>query len=123
MVGDHTKIGDKCSIKKSIVGSNCVLGVGVKLTNSILMDNVSVQDNVKLDNVIVCSKAYIGEKAFLKDCEVGYGYSVGRECKRLFYILDVGKGEMLTSNYSSSESEPGDGSSESSDDTNLHIRF
>lgn len=44
LVGDGTKVDERSSIKRSILGSGCVLGKGCKVVNSILMDNVILDD-------------------------------------------------------------------------------
>lgn len=44
MVGEGTKLGEKCLVKKSVVGAHCVLGKGVKIVNSILLDYCIIED-------------------------------------------------------------------------------
>ncbi|CAG8448003.1 11234_t:CDS:10 [Acaulospora colombiana] len=80
LVGDDTKI-ENAYIKRSTVGAHCVIGKNVKISNSIIMDNVTVEDNVKIDGCIICCGARIGDKAQLKDCEVGGGYVAAPESR------------------------------------------
>jgi NDP-sugar pyrophosphorylase family protein len=59
MVGRGTTMGDKCSIKRSVLGPSCKLGSGVKIINCVLMDGVVVEDHCHLQNSIVCSGAHL----------------------------------------------------------------
>ncbi|CAG8481368.1 7800_t:CDS:10 [Ambispora leptoticha] len=104
MIGEHTKIDERTSIKRSTVGAHCVIGKNVKINNSILMDHVIVQDFVKLDGCVVCNNAKIEEKVQLKDCEVGGGFVVesGLQAKneQLYrwkdgYALALGLGSLF----------------------------
>ncbi|CEH17466.1 Translation initiation factor 2B, gamma subunit (eIF-2Bgamma/GCD1) [Ceraceosorus bombacis] len=69
-------LGDRCALKKCIVGPGCVVGKGAKLTGCVLMQGVKVGDNVKLDSVILCPGATIGDRCNLKDCDVATGVHV-----------------------------------------------
>lgn len=44
LVGESTKIGEKSSIKKTIIGRHCVIGKGAKLSGCILWDFVTVDE-------------------------------------------------------------------------------
>jgi len=44
MVGEGSRIGERCSVKKSVIGKHCTIGKNVKINNAILMDHVTVQD-------------------------------------------------------------------------------
>lgn len=44
MIGDEFNLGDKSSIKKSMVGKGCQIGEKVKIINSIIMDNVKIKE-------------------------------------------------------------------------------
>ena len=44
MIGDELSIGDKSSVKKSMIGNRCQIGERVKIVNSIIMDNVKIKD-------------------------------------------------------------------------------
>lgn len=59
MVGKHSKIGEKCTIKRSVVGMNCSIGNHVKLLNSVLMDRVAIEDGCVVQNCILCSGAQL----------------------------------------------------------------
>lgn len=44
LAGEFTKLGDKTSVKRSIVGNNVVIGKNVKISNCIIMDKVVIED-------------------------------------------------------------------------------
>lgn len=44
VVGEGAKIGEKSSIKKTIIGRHCVIGKGAKLSGCILWDFVVVDE-------------------------------------------------------------------------------
>lgn len=44
MVENYTKIGERTTVKRSVVGRGCVIGKNVKLTGAIVMDNVKIGD-------------------------------------------------------------------------------
>ncbi|KAJ3010133.1 hypothetical protein HKX48_007571 [Thoreauomyces humboldtii] len=67
---ESESIGERCSIKKSVIGRHCTIGKNVKITNSVIMDHVVIEDFVKLDGCIVSMNAQILEQSQLKDCEV-----------------------------------------------------
>ena len=76
VVGENGVLGDKTSIKRSVLGSNVKLGVNVKVINSVLMDNVVVGDNCTIQNSILSNGVQLKERATVKDCQIGSGYSV-----------------------------------------------
>ena len=57
--GRGTTMGDKCSVKRSVLGPMCKLGSGVKIINSVLMEGCEVEDGCHLQNSIVCSGAHL----------------------------------------------------------------
>ena len=59
MVGAGTTMGDKCSVKRSVLGPMCKLGAGVKVINSVLMEGCTVGDGCHLQNSILCSGAHL----------------------------------------------------------------
>ncbi|KAJ7540169.1 hypothetical protein O6H91_10G003800 [Diphasiastrum complanatum] len=76
MVGDGSKLGDKCSVKKSIVGRHCRIGSNVKIINSVVMNHVTVEDGCLIQGSVICSNVHLQERANLKDCQVGAGYII-----------------------------------------------
>ena len=73
LVGSECVIGtglvakEGCSIKKSVVGNNCVLGADVKIVNCVLMNDITIEDGCSLSGVVVGSGARLGEKCQLKE--------------------------------------------------------
>lgn len=41
-MGEGTTIGEKVSVKRSVIGKHCTIADKVKITNCILMDHVTV---------------------------------------------------------------------------------
>ncbi|WFD27721.1 Translation initiation factor eIF-2B subunit gamma [Malassezia nana] len=76
LVGAGTQIDERATIKHSILGRNCVIGKGVRIMRSVLMEGVVVGDNAKLENCIVAAYGDIGERAQLKETDVGPKYAV-----------------------------------------------
>lgn len=89
MVGDHSVIGEKSSIKRSVLGNMVRIGRSTKISNSIIMDSATIGDNCKLEGCIVGPHSIIKDSCTLKDCDVGHGHVVVEEGT-------VGKGEMFT---------------------------
>ncbi|ORZ03016.1 nucleotide-diphospho-sugar transferase [Syncephalastrum racemosum] len=79
MIGDYTKIDERSSVKKSCIGTHCVIGKNVKIANSIIMDHVVIEDNAKVDGCVIGKNAKILEKASLKDCDVAGEFVVDKE--------------------------------------------
>ena len=42
MVGSDSKIGERCSVKKSVIGKSCQIGDNVKIANSVIMGHVII---------------------------------------------------------------------------------
>src|SRR4051812_29517351 len=79
LVGDFTRIDERCSVKRSTIGAHCIIGKNVKISNSVVMDHVTIEDGVKLEGCVVCMRAQVLEKSDLRACEVGGGYVVQKE--------------------------------------------
>lgn len=76
LVADKVSIGPKAIVKKSVVGSGCSIGAGVRVMGCVLMDGVAVAHGASLEGCTVGRKAYIGAKCVLRDCEVADGFLV-----------------------------------------------
>lgn len=74
LIGEGSRVGDRASIKKCIVGRHCVIGRGAKITGSVLWDFVVVEENARIENSILCTNVRIGDKSAIKDCELGTGF-------------------------------------------------
>lgn len=79
MIGEQSQVGDKSSVKRSVVGCFVRIGSNVKISNSIVMDYAVIEDGVKLEGCIIGVRAIVRAKSFLKDCDVGYEFTVERE--------------------------------------------
>jgi translation initiation factor eIF-2B subunit gamma len=71
LVGDDTKVGEKCLLKGGSIGNGCKIGDKVKLFNCVVMDNVEIESNVTISESIISSNSRIGSKCDLKSCIVG----------------------------------------------------
>ncbi|GAX72742.1 hypothetical protein CEUSTIGMA_g198.t1 [Chlamydomonas eustigma] len=76
IVGENSVLGDKSSIKRSVLGNGIRLGTNAKVINSVLMDNVVVGDNCTVQNSILATGVQLKERASVKDCQVGPGYTI-----------------------------------------------
>ncbi|KAG8546855.1 hypothetical protein GDO81_029715 [Engystomops pustulosus] len=94
MIGEQTKIGEKTSVKHSIVGAKCVIKERVKITNCIIMNGVTIQDSCTLQGSVICNNAVIHSGADIKDCLLGSGLRVNSKEKRVNEII-VGNEQLM----------------------------
>ncbi|CBQ70979.1 conserved hypothetical protein [Sporisorium reilianum SRZ2] len=76
LVESFTRVGERTTIKRSVVGRGCNIGKNVKLTGAIVMDGVRIGDNAKLENCILAAGSIVEEKCNLKDCDVAASVKV-----------------------------------------------
>ncbi|CAH9070671.1 unnamed protein product [Cuscuta europaea] len=76
MLGEGSEMGDKCSVKKSIIGRHCRIGSNVKVVNSVVMNHVTIGDGCTIQGSIVCSNVQLQERVVLRDSQVGAGFVV-----------------------------------------------
>ncbi|XP_072961490.1 uncharacterized protein [Typha angustifolia] len=76
MLAEGSQLGDKCSVKRSVIGRHCRIGSNVKIVNSVVMNHVTIEDGCFVQGSVVCSNVQLQERAVLKDCQVGAGYVV-----------------------------------------------
>nr|GLL26735.1 translation initiation factor eIF-2B subunit gamma [Ipomoea trifida] len=69
-------MGDKCSVKKSIIGRHCRIGSNVKVVNSVVMNHVTIGDGCSIQGSVICSNVQLQERVVLRDCQVGAGFVV-----------------------------------------------
>ncbi|XP_062082344.1 uncharacterized protein LOC133788763 [Humulus lupulus] len=83
MLGEGSQMGDKCSVKRSVIGRHCRIGSNVKVVNSIVMNHVTIGDGCSIQGSVICSNVQLQERVTLKDCQVGAGFvvSAGSEFK------------------------------------------
>lgn len=83
-----TKVAERSSIKRSLIGRHCVIGKNVRLTGCILWDFVNIADGVKLENSIVCNNVRVGEKSQITSCELGSGVQIPKDSEsRMSFVL------------------------------------
>ncbi|XAR60283.1 Protein-synthesizing GTPase [Bertholletia excelsa] len=83
MLGEGSEMGDKCSVKRSVLGRHCRIGSNVKIVNSVIMNYVTIGDGCSIQGSVICSNVQLQDRVVLRDCQVGAGYVVtaGSECK------------------------------------------
>lgn len=88
-----TKVAERSSIKRSLIGRHCVIGKNVRLTGCIVWDFVNIADGVKLENSIVCNHVRVGEKSQITSCELGSGVQIPKDSESgaLMYALRRGR--------------------------------
>lgn len=77
-----TRVGERTSIKRSLIGRHCNIGKNVRLNGCIIWDFVTIADGTKMENSIICNHVRVGAKADLSNCVIGGGFEVpaGSEC-------------------------------------------
>ncbi|XWS52647.1 hypothetical protein CRYUN_Cryun11dG0088800 [Craigia yunnanensis] len=76
MLGEGSEIGDKCQVKRSVIGRHCRIGSHVKVVNSVVMNHVTICDGCIIQGSVICSNVQLQERVVLKDCQVGAGFVV-----------------------------------------------
>ncbi|XP_039034269.1 translation initiation factor eIF-2B subunit gamma-like [Hibiscus syriacus] len=83
MLGEGSEVGDKCQVKRSVIGRHCRIRSHVKVVNSVVMNHVTIGDGCIIQGSVVCSNVQLQDRVVLKDCQVGAGFvvSAGSEYK------------------------------------------
>ncbi|KAJ7901729.1 UDP-3-O-glucosamine N-acyltransferase [Mycena olivaceomarginata] len=76
IIGDSTKVDERTSIKKSVIGRHCTIGKMVKIVGCVLLDHCVIEDGVKLDGCVLGKNTKVGVKAELVRCVTQAGYDV-----------------------------------------------
>uniref|UniRef100_A0A1D1YKE7 Translation initiation factor eIF2B subunit gamma n=1 Tax=Anthurium amnicola TaxID=1678845 RepID=A0A1D1YKE7_9ARAE len=76
MIAEGSQMGDKCNVKRSVIGRHCRIGSNVKIVNSVVMDHVSIEDGCTVQGSVICSNVQMQEGCALRDCQVGAAYVV-----------------------------------------------
>lgn len=87
LVGDNTIVGERSSVKRTVVGVNCSIGKKCKLTGCVLLDGVTLGDDVVLENCIIGKGAVVQSKSRLVNCSVEGDYEVVAETEAKDEIL------------------------------------
>jgi len=69
-------LGDKVTLRSTMVGRNCKIGNKCRLNNVIIMDNATLGDNVVLQNSIIGPSCTIGNNCSLNDCQMASGFEM-----------------------------------------------
>ncbi|KZV63026.1 hypothetical protein PENSPDRAFT_657664 [Peniophora sp. CONT] len=77
LVGESTQVGDRTSVKRSVIGRHCVLARGAKISGCVLLDHCVVGENAKLEGCILGAGTKVGAKADMKGVVTQTGYEVG----------------------------------------------
>lgn len=70
LLGQRVTMGERTSVKKSVVGDDSILGNQVKLNGCVVASNVTIEDSVNLNGTFVSVGATIGTGSKLKNCSV-----------------------------------------------------
>ncbi|XP_021630639.1 translation initiation factor eIF-2B subunit gamma isoform X2 [Manihot esculenta] len=81
MLGEGSQMGDKCSVKRSVIGSHCRIGSNVKVVNSVIMNHVTIGDDCSILDSVICNNVQLQKRVGLKDCQVGAGFVVTAGCE------------------------------------------
>lgn len=92
MVGQDSTLGDKSTVKRSVIGRNCKIGSNVKILNSVLMDNVKVADGGYIQNCVVASGCQMLKQSSLRDCHVAANVVVEEDADEKGEVLCKDKG-------------------------------
>ena len=62
-IGEKTLGGKNCSLTKfTSIGSNCLIGEGVRIKNSVIGNNVIINNLVHIEDSIISDNCYLGEE-------------------------------------------------------------
>jgi len=95
-IGDFTKVDEKTTIKKSVIGKHCIIGKMVKIVGCVLLDHCVVSDGAKLEGSILGRNTRVGSKAELVRCVTQGGYEVKENESYRNEKLDVSDWGMET---------------------------
>ncbi|CAK5281460.1 unnamed protein product [Mycena citricolor] len=74
IIGQSTRIDERTTVKKSVIGRHCTIGKMVKIIGCVLLDHCVVEDGVKLDGCILGKNTKVGAKGELVRCVTQAGY-------------------------------------------------
>ncbi|KAK2494176.1 hypothetical protein MC885_009633, partial [Smutsia gigantea] len=61
LIGPDTQVGEKSSIKHSVIGSSCVIRDRVTITNCLLMNSVTVEEGSNIQGSVICNTKRVNE--------------------------------------------------------------
>ena len=95
LLGPNNSIGERCLLRRSVLGPNCTILDDCSIVDCHLWGNVLVEEGAVLEGVIVCEGAIIRKGAFVeRGCVVGRGCIIGegvrlREFTRITSAAEV----------------------------------
>ncbi|KAK9322564.1 nucleotide-diphospho-sugar transferase [Lipomyces orientalis] len=103
LVGIGTVMEEKTSVKRSIVGADCIFGRECRLSGCVVMDGVVLGDGVHLDNCIIGNGVLIEDKSRLVGCTVEGRYVVRKGTQSKNEVLRGYSAEGLISDEDEDE--------------------
>ncbi|XP_010980573.1 translation initiation factor eIF2B subunit gamma isoform X3 [Camelus dromedarius] len=94
LIGPDTQVGEKSSIKHSVIGSSCIIRDRVTITNCLLMNSVTVEEGSNIQGSVICNNAVIEKGADIKDCLIGNGQRIEAKAKRVNEVI-VGNDQLM----------------------------
>ena len=86
MVGEATVIGDRCSIKSSVIGAHCRLADNVKVINSVIMGHITAAEGFAVAAIVfaievslrcivqgsvLCNDVHLDANSYVKNSHFG----------------------------------------------------
>jgi translation initiation factor eIF-2B subunit gamma len=106
----NVSVAERCNIKESVIGRDCIIGAGAKVIKSVLFEGVEIGENVQISGCVLGRRCKIegGTKASgkgkgssgasegttLRDCEVQEGWVVEWGSKSYQFHLSSNYAEM-----------------------------
>ncbi|XP_027979287.1 translation initiation factor eIF-2B subunit gamma [Eumetopias jubatus] len=94
LIGPDTQVGEKSSIKHSVIGSSCVIRNRVTITSCLLMNSVTVEEGSNIQGSVICNNAVIEKGADIKNCLIGSGQRIDARAKRVNEVI-VGSDQLM----------------------------
>ncbi|XP_036877818.1 translation initiation factor eIF2B subunit gamma isoform X1 [Manis javanica] len=94
LIGPDTQVGEKSSLKHSVIGSSCVIRDRVTITNCLLMNSVTVEEGSNIQGSVICNNAVIEKGADIKDCLIGSSQRIEAKAKRVNEVI-VGNDQLM----------------------------
>ncbi|XP_031234184.1 translation initiation factor eIF-2B subunit gamma isoform X1 [Mastomys coucha] len=94
LIGPDTQVGEKSSIKRSVIGSSCVIRDRVSITNCLVMNSVTMEEGSSIHGSVICNNAVIETGAEIRDCLIGSGQRIEAKAKRMNEVI-VGNDQLM----------------------------
>lgn len=78
LVGDNCEIGERTTVKRTVIGENVKIGKKCRVSGCIILDGVVIDDEIQLENCIIGRNAKIETKSRLVNCNIEGSYTVGK---------------------------------------------